>query len=83
MTTASLKNLPLRRKGDQKKSLQLRSLQLLNGYRLIIAALMFSFNLIELTLVRSVEPSQVFLFLSSFYILYSLLALLISSKKII
>jgi len=72
-----------RRKGDQKKSHQFRSLQLLNAYRLIIAALLFSFNFVEITFIGRVQPGQFFFLLSSFYLIFSLACLLTSTKKLL
>jgi len=70
-----------RRKGDKKKSHQLRSLQLLNAYRFIIAALLFSFNFIEITFIGRIQPGSSYLTLSLFYLLFSLLCFIISSNK--
>lgn len=71
-----------RRKGDRKESHQLRSLQLLNAYRLIIVALLFSFNYIEITFIGRIQPSTLYFSLSSFYLVFSILCFFISSSKI-
>lgn len=81
MIATSIKNYPNRRKADQKKSLQFRSLLLLNGYRLIIAGLLFSFNFFKITFIGQVEPGKFFFLLSSFYICYSLIVFIISVNK--
>ncbi len=81
MIATSIKNHPNRRKADQKESLQFRSLLLLNGYRLVIAALLFSFNFFEITFIGQVEPGKFFFLLSSFYISYSILVFVISMNK--
>ena len=81
MIATSIKNHPNRRKADQKKSLQFRSLLLLNGYRLIIAALLFSFNFFKITVIGQVAPGKFFFILSSFYICYSILVFIISANK--
>ncbi|MDW3096331.1 MAG: ATP-binding protein [Gammaproteobacteria bacterium] len=83
MTNSNLKNQHIRRKGDQKKSLQSRSLQLLNAYRLIIAALLFSFNFIEISFIGRIEPSQLFFSLSTFYLIYSVSAFIVSTNKLL
>jgi len=71
-----------RRKDDQKGSHQLRSLQLLNAYRLIIAILLFSFNYFEITFIGRIQPDSQYFLLSSFYLAFSLLCFFISSSKI-
>lgn len=83
MASTRLKKHPLRRKGDQTSSLQFRSLQLLNGYRLAIAALLFSFNFIHTNTFTPHQPTIVFFSLSAFYLIYSVGAWLISSQKIV
>ena len=82
MIATSSKKHPNRRKADQKASLQFRSLLLLNGYRLVIAALLFSFNFFEITFIRQVEPGKFFFLLSSFYITYSIIVFIISINKL-
>ena len=82
MIATSKKTHPNRRKADQKQSLQFRSLLLLNGYRLFIAALLFSFNYFEITFIGQVEPGKFFFLLSSFYIGYSILVFIISMNKL-
>lgn len=70
-----------RRKDDRKESQQLRSLQLLNAYRLIIAVLLFSFNYIEITFIGRIEPDSLFYFLSSFYLVFSILCFFVSASE--
>jgi len=72
-----------RRKGDNKKSHHFRSLQLLNAYRLTIAALLFSFNFVEITFIGHIQPGQSFFTLSSFYLGFSLLCFFISVNKLL
>ena len=72
-----------RRKGDQKAFHQLRSLQLLNLYRFIIAVLLFSFNFLEITFIGHVQPGNIFFILSIFYLLFSLSCFFISTKKLL
>ena len=74
---------PNRRKDDQKKSHQFRSLQLLNIYRLIIATLLFSFNFVEITFIGRILPGQEFFYLSSFYLIFSIGCFLITSTKLL
>lgn len=83
MTISGSKNQHVRRKDDQKESLQSRSLQLLNLYRLIIASLLFSFNFISISFIGRIEPSQLFFFLSAFYLIYSFSALIVSVNKLL
>ncbi len=83
MTIPSSKNHRFRRKGDQKGSLQSRSLQLLNAYRLIISALLFSFNFIEFSFIARIEPGQLFFSLSAFYLIYSAAAFIVSTNKLL
>ena len=74
---------PRRRKGDQNASLQFRSLQLLNGYRLAIAILLFSFNFIDINAFSQYQPANIFFALSAFYLFYSVGAWFLSLKNII
>ena len=74
---------PLRRKDDQTPSLLFRSLQLLNGYRLAIATLLFSFNFIYTDTFIQRQPSKIFFGLSAFYLLYSVGAWLLNQQKIV
>ena len=74
---------PLRRKGDQTPSLQFRSLQLLNGYRLAIAVMLFSLNFIHINTFTQPKPGNTFLWLSSFYFIYAIGAWIISQQKIV
>lgn len=83
MTTSKLKTQHNRRKGDNKTSLQSRSLQLLNLYRLIIAALLFSFNFIEFSFVGRLQPGELYHSLSLFYLVYSLAAFAIATNKLL
>ena len=83
MTISGPKKHRARRKGDQKESLQSRSLQLLNVYRLIIAALLFSLNFIAISFIGRIEPGQLFFFLSTFYLIYSLAAFIVSTNKLL
>lgn len=83
MTNSSSKNQRSRRKGDQKESLQSRSLQLLNIYRSIISALLFSINFIEISFIGHIEPGQLFFYLSTFYLIYSLTAFIVSTNKLL
>ena len=69
-----------RRKSDQKAFLHYRSLQLLNGYRLVISALLFSSNFLNITLIQPITEERFFPELSFFYLAYSFLALLVGSK---
>ena len=83
MTTSVSKNQHIRRKGDQKESLQSRSLQLLNLYRLIIAALLFSFNFITISFIGRIESGQLFFLISTFYLIYSIAAFIVSTNKLL
>ena len=83
MTNSSSKNQHSRRKGDQKESLQSRSLQLLNIYRLIISALLFSINFIEISFIGRIEPGQFFFYVSTFYLIYSVTAFIVSTNKLL
>tara|TARA_R110002096_G_scaffold268375_5_gene462222 strand:- start:121 stop:1749 length:1629 start_codon:yes stop_codon:yes gene_type:complete len=83
MTTSSSKYQHTRRKDDHKESLQSRSLQLLNLYRLIIASLLFSINFIAISFIGRIEPTQAFFFLSTFYLIYSVAAFIVSSNKLL
>ncbi len=83
MTNSNLKNQHIRRKDDQKESLQSRSLQLLNVYRFIIAALLFCFNFIEISFIGRIEPSQLYFYLSTFYLIYSVAAFVVSTNKLL
>ena len=77
------KNSPIyqfRRKSDQKAFLQHRSLQLLNGYRLVISALLFSSNFFNISLIQPVSKELFFLELSISYLAYSLITLFFGSK---
>ncbi len=74
---------PLRRKGDQSSSLQFRSLQLLNAYRLAIAALLFSFNFIHINAFSQHQPTNIYFFLSAFYLIYSIGAWFLIQQNII
>ena len=82
MASTRQKKHPMRRKGDQSPSLQFRSLLLLNGYRLAIAVLLFSFNFINIT-AFSQQPTSIFFFLSAFYLIYSIGAWFLSKQRIV
>ncbi|MFK7795615.1 MAG: PAS domain-containing sensor histidine kinase [Gammaproteobacteria bacterium] len=83
MTISDSKTQHVRRKDDQKESLQSRSLQLLNLYRLIIAALLFSFNFISISFIGRIELSQLFFYLSTFYLIYSFVAFIVGTNKLL
>ena len=84
MTANDHHNKLKRRKGEQIQQPQYRSLQLLNAYRLVIAGLLFfGFNLIEINFIRKLEPSQWFFMLSTFYLCYAILAVLISLNRLL
>ncbi len=83
MTSKRIRKHPSRRKGDQNKSLQLRSLLLLNGYRFSIATLIFSFNFFDTAIIKQDQNSNLFLYLSTFYIIYAAIAWLVSTKRIV
>ena len=83
MTVSSQIKHHSRRKGDQKESLQSRSLQLLNLYRLVISALLFSFNFITISFIGRIESGQLFFLLSTFYLIYSLAAFVVSTNKLL
>lgn len=83
MASLHLEEHPFRRKGDQTPSLQFRSLQLLNGYRLIIAALLFSFNFIDTNIFIQHQPTKIFFGLSAFYLIYSAGTWFLSQQKIV
>ena len=77
------KNSPahhFRRKSDQKAFHQYRSLQLLNGYRLVISALLFSSNFLAISLVQTITEERYFPELSFFYLAYSVFAILLGNK---
>lgn len=74
---------PQRRKGDQNPSLQFRSLLLLNGYRLAIAILLFSFNFIHLKTFAQQENTKIFFALSTFYLVYSAGAWILSRQNLV
>ena len=80
MPSINLPTRQFRRKSDQKAFLQRRSLQLLNGYRLIISILLFSANFFNVSFIQPIIEERYFLELSIFYLLYSILALFIGSK---
>ena len=80
MTSKNSSTRQFRRKSDQKAFLQHRSLQLLNGYRLIISALLFSSNFFNISLIQQITEERYFLELSFFYLIYSILVLFIGSK---
>ncbi|MEM7303985.1 MAG: ATP-binding protein [Pseudomonadota bacterium] len=80
MTSKHSSTNHFRRKSDQKTFLQYRSLQLLNGYRLVISAILFSSNFFNISLVKPITEDHYFLELSFFHLAYSVLALLIGSK---
>ena len=77
------KKIPQRRKDDQSPSLQFRSLQLLNGYRLAIAVLLFSFNFIHINVFSQHHPTKIFIALSAFYLIYAVGAWIISRQALV
>lgn len=82
MTKTQPKIHPLRRKDDQNRSLQFRSLLLLNAYRFSIAFLLFSFNFVSFNIVRQEQYIQLFFSLSAFYLVYSIASWFVSIKNL-
>ena len=80
MTSKNSPAYHFRRKSDQKAFLQYRSLQLLNGYRLVISGLLFSSNFLTISLVQPITGERFFPELSFFYLAYSVFAILIGNK---
>lgn len=83
MVSTRQKKHPQRRKGDQTQSLQFRSLQLLNGYRFAIAALLFSLNFFYTNTFTQYQSSKIFFGLSTFYVIYSVGAWIVSQQKLV
>ena len=73
---------PLRRKDDQNRSLQFRSLQLLNAYRFSIALLLFGFNFVSFNIVRYEQYTNLFFSLGAFYLVYAIASWSISIKNL-